>query len=97
LSALEEGIPITDPKFYSSETQCPDSLIAHVFRAAPDSVELLPLLNERIAIMREVGAILCNVSFSIRIRMHLDSLRVSCNIGFRRIVPRLYWSLPKKT
>ncbi|KAJ8593930.1 hypothetical protein M405DRAFT_809954 [Rhizopogon salebrosus TDB-379] len=58
--ALEEGIPITDPKFYSSETQCPDSLIAHVFRAAPESAESLPLLNERLAIMREVGAVLCN-------------------------------------
>ncbi|OAX44344.1 hypothetical protein K503DRAFT_450378 [Rhizopogon vinicolor AM-OR11-026] len=58
--ALEEGIPITDPKFYSSETQCPDSLIAHVFRAAPESAEPLPLLNERLTIMREVGAILCN-------------------------------------
>ncbi|KAG0703753.1 hypothetical protein DFH29DRAFT_803024 [Suillus ampliporus] len=58
--ALEDGIPIIDPKFYSSETLCPDSLIAHVFRAAPQSTESVPLFNERIAIMREVGTILCN-------------------------------------
>ncbi|KAG2151462.1 hypothetical protein DEU56DRAFT_552418 [Suillus clintonianus] len=58
--ALEEGIPIIDPKFYSSETLCPDSLIAHVFRAAPQSAEPMPLFNERLAIMREVGTILCN-------------------------------------
>ncbi|KAI0000286.1 hypothetical protein BJV77DRAFT_1057973 [Russula vinacea] len=50
--ALEEGIPITDPFFYASEERCPDSLIEHVFRG-------LPLLAERIAIMRQVGAILC--------------------------------------
>ncbi|KAF8843371.1 hypothetical protein BDN67DRAFT_897406 [Paxillus ammoniavirescens] len=58
--ALEENIPITDPRFYSSEVLCPDSLIAHVFRAAPQSKEAVPLLKERIAIMREVGSILCN-------------------------------------
>ncbi|KIK44302.1 hypothetical protein CY34DRAFT_641077 [Suillus luteus UH-Slu-Lm8-n1] len=61
--AVEEGIPIIDPKFYSSETLCPDSLIAHVFRAAPQSAESMPLFNERLAIMREVGAILCNDDF----------------------------------
>ncbi|KAI9443614.1 hypothetical protein H4582DRAFT_1209207 [Lactarius indigo] len=57
--ALEEGIPITDPKFYASEERCPDTLIEHVFRAAPQAIEGIPLLRERIAIMREVGAILC--------------------------------------
>ena len=60
--ALEEGIPITDPTFYASEERCPDSLIEHVFRAAPLALEGIPLLRERIAIMREVGATLCAVS-----------------------------------
>lgn len=60
--ALEEEIPITDPRFYSSETRCPDSLIEHIFRATNQSNEPIPLLRERIAIMREVGYILCNVS-----------------------------------
>ena len=60
--ALEEKIPITDPRFYSSETLCPDSLIIHIFRAAKQSNEPIPLLLERIAIMRQVGYILCNVS-----------------------------------
>ncbi|PPQ92854.1 hypothetical protein CVT25_004342 [Psilocybe cyanescens] len=58
--ALEEDIPITDPQFYSSETLCPDSLIEHVFRKADQSTESIPLLRERIAVMREVGFILCN-------------------------------------
>ncbi|KAG6332477.1 hypothetical protein ID866_6611 [Astraeus odoratus] len=61
LVALEENIPITDPSFYSSESLCPDSLIAHVFRAAAQCKEQMPLLNERIAIMREVGSVLCNI------------------------------------
>jgi Potential Queuosine, Q, salvage protein family len=62
-SALEEGIPITDPSFYSSELLCPDSLLVHIFRpAAQSSNETIPLLTERIGIMREVGFILCAVS-----------------------------------
>jgi hypothetical protein len=61
LKALEEEIPITSPQFYSSETLCPDSMIEYVFRKANQSSESIPLLNERIAIMREVGFILCNV------------------------------------
>lgn len=64
--ALEEGIPITDPSFYASEERCPDSLIEHIFRVAPHASEDIPLLPERIAIMREVGAILCAVSVSLR-------------------------------
>ncbi|THV02976.1 hypothetical protein K435DRAFT_748366 [Dendrothele bispora CBS 962.96] len=58
--ALQEDIPITDPNFYSSETLCPDSLIEHVFRAADQFTEGIPLLRERIAIMREVGFVLCH-------------------------------------
>jgi Potential Queuosine, Q, salvage protein family len=62
---LEEGIPITDPFFYASEERCPDSLIEHVFRVAPQASEGLPLLEERIAIMRQVGSILCDVSVGL--------------------------------
>ena len=59
--ALEEGIPITDPAFYASESRCPDELLAHVFRPVPQSKERIPLLLERIAILRENGLILCKV------------------------------------
>ncbi|KAH7927819.1 hypothetical protein BV22DRAFT_1031439 [Leucogyrophana mollusca] len=58
--ALEEDIPITDPAFYSSEILCPDSMIEDIFRPAPQCKEKIPLLTERIAVMREVGSILCN-------------------------------------
>ncbi|KAI0366779.1 hypothetical protein BV20DRAFT_631219 [Pilatotrama ljubarskyi] len=57
--ALEEGIPFTDPSFYASETRCPDELIKHIFRRAAQSSEDIPLLLERIAILRENGRILC--------------------------------------
>ncbi|KDQ62599.1 hypothetical protein JAAARDRAFT_30512 [Jaapia argillacea MUCL 33604] len=57
--ALEAGIPITDPSFYSSEALCPDKLIEDVFRHAPQSKESIPLLRDRIKILREVGSILC--------------------------------------
>ncbi|KAH8114472.1 hypothetical protein DFH11DRAFT_1688975 [Phellopilus nigrolimitatus] len=57
--ALENGIPITDPAFYASAERCPDSTIAAVFKPAPQSTEGIPLLKERIAIIREVGTILC--------------------------------------
>lgn len=56
----DDDIPITDPRFYSSETSCPDPLIEHVFRPAGQSTETIPLLQHRVAVMREVGSILCN-------------------------------------
>ena len=63
-TALDEGIPITDPTFYSSEIRCPDSVIAHVFRPAAHCSEPIPLLHERIAILRQNGKILCKVGGS---------------------------------
>ncbi|KIL62025.1 hypothetical protein M378DRAFT_187437 [Amanita muscaria Koide BX008] len=55
----DDHIPIIDPKFYSSTTLCPDSLIEHVFRSA-EPREQLPLMKERIAMMRGVGKRLCD-------------------------------------
>ncbi|KAF8158180.1 hypothetical protein B0H34DRAFT_707741 [Crassisporium funariophilum] len=72
--ALEEDIPITDPNFYSSETLCPDSLIEHVFRESKQSSEPVPLLRERIAVMREVGFILCN-SYGGSFKVFLDEFQ----------------------
>ncbi|KAF8527574.1 hypothetical protein BU17DRAFT_73969 [Hysterangium stoloniferum] len=56
--ALEANIPITDPVFYCSKQRCPDSLLEDVFRPAACCVESIPLLTERIAVMREVGSVL---------------------------------------
>ncbi|KAF9452911.1 hypothetical protein P691DRAFT_793687 [Macrolepiota fuliginosa MF-IS2] len=56
----DEDIPLVKPEFYSSEAMCPDSLLEHVFRPAQQSTENMPLIHDRIRIMREVGFILCN-------------------------------------
>ncbi|KAG8815220.1 hypothetical protein FRC19_001180 [Serendipita sp. 401] len=53
--ALESGIPITDPSFYASEIACPDSIIESIFEPADGCIETIPLLKERIRILREVG------------------------------------------
>ncbi|KAK4494844.1 hypothetical protein PRZ48_014200 [Zasmidium cellare] len=53
--ALDEGIPITTPRFWRSQ-RCSDETIAHVFRSA--TAEPIPLLQERISILREVGDVL---------------------------------------
>ncbi|KAL0634378.1 hypothetical protein Q9L58_006699 [Maublancomyces gigas] len=55
--ALDEGIPITCPYFWVDPTICSDALLTHVFRS--DSEERIPLLQERIDILREVGEVLC--------------------------------------
>jgi len=64
IQATDDGIPITDPLFYSSEQRCPDSLIRGIFKPSSSSKEKIPLLTERIKIMREVGRILCSVRIS---------------------------------
>jgi len=50
------GHPITTPNFWRDVESCPDSLIVHVFRSA--TAEPVPLLAQRISILREAGDIL---------------------------------------
>jgi hypothetical protein len=56
---LEDGHPFTDPAFFGDANRCPDRLIELTFMSAPQSEEVIPLLRERIAVMRECGKILC--------------------------------------
>ena len=56
--ALDEGVPITTPRFWN-DVACSDSTFEQVFRSATD--EQIPLLAERIAILREAGDILAKV------------------------------------
>ncbi|KAF9409677.1 hypothetical protein BGZ94_001887 [Podila epigama] len=51
-----EGIPITTPAFFASEDKLPDSEIKRIFRS--DTIEEVPLLQERIAVLREAGNVL---------------------------------------
>ena len=83
---MEEGIPITDPTFYSSESLCPDSVITHIFRPASQSAETIPLLKERIAIMREVGFILCAVSEVLFLLNNSTDINLKkCNLPIGRV------------
>jgi hypothetical protein len=56
--ALENGHSFTDPTFYSSPQRCPDALIRDIFRPAAQCTESMPLLDDRIVVMRECGGIL---------------------------------------
>lgn len=69
LLALDEGIPLTDPAFYSDERRCPDALIQHIFRPAQGCKEQVPLLKQRIAVMRACGRVLCQ---DVRAQTKLD-------------------------
>lgn len=92
-TALEEGIPITDPTFYASEARCPDELIKHVFRQAEQSKESIPLLADRVRIMREMGFILTNVR-----RCHTNALpTTNTSTVFRRLLPTLSYRVPTTT
>jgi len=56
--ALDEGVPITSPKFWRSR-QASDDVLRQVFRGATD--EEMPLLSERLTILREAGDVLREV------------------------------------
>lgn len=49
-------IPITDPHFWQNETELTATLFSHIFRSA--TPEPMPLLTERLTILREAGQIL---------------------------------------
>ena len=84
--ALEEGISITDPSFYASEDLCPDVLISHIFRPASQCSEAIPLLKERIAILREAGGILHTVSFLVYLFIIQLDLRINFNFCSNSVV-----------
>jgi hypothetical protein len=50
------GIPITDPHYWHNEEECTLESLRHVFRSTTD--EEIPLLEERLACVREAGQVL---------------------------------------
>jgi hypothetical protein len=62
---MQAGIPILHAEFYASPEKCSDQLLESIFRPDENSVETIPLLSERISILREVGSMLCTVSDSL--------------------------------
>lgn len=57
--ALDDGIDITSSDFWQDENECTDDVLRHVFRSATD--EPMPLLEERLACLREAGSVLYEV------------------------------------
>ncbi|OAL23713.1 hypothetical protein AYO20_10918 [Fonsecaea nubica] len=53
---LNEGNAITSPDFWQDRDACPDSVLEYIFRSATQ--EPIPLLSDRIAILREAGSVL---------------------------------------
>lgn len=54
--ALDEGVPVTSPEFWIDEDECNLEKLRHIFRSATD--EEMPLLEERLACLREAGEVL---------------------------------------
>lgn len=52
-------IPITSSDFWQSEDECTLDVLRHVFRSTTD--EEIPLLEERLACLREAGKVLYEV------------------------------------
>lgn len=76
--ALDEGIPATTPRFWVDES-CSDETWKHVFRSATE--EEIPLLAQRIAILRESGQVLHQVRPSLLLH-HLS--KIAERPGIRR-------------
>ena len=54
------GISITRPDFWQDRNECTDDMIRYIFRSS--TPESFPLLEDRIACLRQVGEILYEVS-----------------------------------
>jgi hypothetical protein len=52
-------IPITSSDFWQSEDECTLDLLKHVFRSTTE--EEIPMLEERLACLREAGQVLYEV------------------------------------
>ena len=58
--AISEEIPITNPDFWQDQEACTDDLMKHVFRS--NNSTSMPMLGERLSILREAGHVLYEVS-----------------------------------
>lgn len=59
MTNLVPDIPITSSDFWQSEDECTLDVLRHVFRSTTD--EEIPLLEERLACLREAGQVLYEV------------------------------------
>ncbi|QDS74677.1 hypothetical protein FKW77_009555 [Venturia effusa] len=54
--ALDTGVPITSPSFWHNEAECTDDILKSVFQSITD--EAIPMLDRRVAILREAAKVL---------------------------------------
>ena len=59
IDSILPGIPITDPHYWQDEEECTLESLRHVFRS--NTEEDIPLLEARLACMREAGQVLYEV------------------------------------
>lgn len=62
--ALDENIPITTPRWWN-DRKTSDDVMRHVFRSATD--ETMPLLDQRIAMLRDAGMELIEVRWQEKV------------------------------
>lgn len=72
-------IPITSSDFWQSEDECTLDVLRHVFRSTTD--EEIPLLEERLACLREAGQVLYEVMLihSLFVRNMLSKGMLACS------------------
>ncbi len=57
--ALDEGVAITSPSFWTNEAECTDEFLRYLLRSA--TAEDMPLMGDRIYCLREAGYVLQEV------------------------------------
>ena len=86
--ALDEGIPITDPKFYKDITL---DHFRHIFRTEEESE--YPMIQERLKILQAHGKTLCEVSCKSNIRASKTEFLI---LEIRRVIRKLYREVESK-
>lgn len=78
--AIDEGIPITIPRFWN-DSSCSNAMLEHVFRSATD--EQIPLLADRIEMLREASDTLSKVCSFLDVYKGESEVRNTDCIVFR--------------
>lgn len=78
-------IPITSSDFWQDENECTDEVLRHVFRSATD--EEIPLLEERIACLREAGSVLYEVYLTSIIVCYIILMLICSHRNMNVVLP----------
>nr|POE66643.1 upf0553 protein [Quercus suber] len=85
--ALDEDIPITTPRFWTTPAASHD-LLLHVFRSATQ--ERIPLLDDRMSILKETGQILHELFDNLDEQLDIDKVVADeADAGLTESVPKI--------